>query len=128
VKSWSTKRLEKKVTRAISLEKKMNNQLQNGALLAKYILVLLFFISLNYTLNWLQTFNFVQYCPWWTLIPTPDFRTFFILVLGFGFFNLTSNWPLNFQIFSISPLILTNWVLRVRHLFQNGHWQRISSI
>jgi hypothetical protein len=37
---------------------------QNGALLVKFILVLRVMISLNYTPECLQTFNFVQYFPW----------------------------------------------------------------
>jgi hypothetical protein len=36
---------------------------QNGAILIKFILIPRFIISLNYTPDWFQTFNFVQFCP-----------------------------------------------------------------
>jgi hypothetical protein len=57
--------------------------------------------------------NELQFQPW---ISTP-FR-FWSLVLNLC--NLTSNWPLNFQISSIPSLISADWVPRVRCLLQNG--------
>jgi len=67
---------------------------QNGAILVKFILVLWFMIFINYTLDWLQTFKFVQFCPSRTPISAPNFSVFFILVLDL--YNLTLNWLLNF--------------------------------
>jgi hypothetical protein len=66
------------------MKKKMNSN-QNGAVLVKFNLVHWFVISLNYTTDWLQTFNFVQFCPCRTLMLALDFNAFFILVLGLWF-------------------------------------------
>ena len=126
VERLSIKCFKKEVTRAASLEKKMNIQPQNDVVLAKCILSLWFLMSLNYTPDWLQTFNFVQFYPWQTSISAPDSSAFFILVLVLDLCNLTLNWPLNFQFSSISPIISINWVPIVCRLVQNGHWLRIS--
>jgi hypothetical protein len=58
---------------------------QKDVILVKFILIIWFMISLNYTLDWLQTFNFVQFCPWRTSILAPDFNVFFKIVFGLGF-------------------------------------------
>jgi hypothetical protein len=39
----------------------------------------------NYTPDWFQTFNFVQFYPWQTSIQALDISVFFPLILNFGF-------------------------------------------
>jgi hypothetical protein len=71
------------------LKKKMNNQPQNSGVLVKFILVIQFLISLNYTLDWLKLsilFNFapdkLQFQPW--ILVSSSFWSF---VLDFFQFN-----------------------------------------
>jgi hypothetical protein len=53
------------------------NSNQNGAVLVKFNLVIRLVISLNYTPDWLQTFNVMQFVH--------VFRCLFILVLALRF-------------------------------------------
>jgi len=73
------------------LKKKMNIQPQNGVVLVKFILILQFFISLNYTPDWLKNFEFCSILPLKNFNFSTRFQRLFILVLGFRFFNLTPN-------------------------------------
>jgi hypothetical protein len=126
---WSIKHLKKKATRVVSLEKKMNSQPQNDIVLVKFhFSPLIFFISLNSTPDWIQTFSFVQFFPWRTSISAPNFSVFSYQFLVLDLYNLTLNWLLNFQLSLISPLISINWVPIVRRLLQNGIWLWISLI
>jgi hypothetical protein len=109
------------------MKKKMNNN-QNNVVLVKFNLILWFVIFLNYTPDWLQIFNFVQFCPYQTSTSPLKFDTFFFLSLVSDLCNLTLNWPLNSQFSSISPLISINWVPKIRHILQNSHWLWISLI
>jgi len=101
------------------MKKKMNNN-QNNIVLVKFNLILWFVIFLNYTPDWLQIFNFVQFCPYQTSTSPLKFDTVFFLFWSFvsDLCNLTINRPLNSQFSSIS----INWVPRIRHILQNSHW------
>ena len=122
---WSIKRLGKEVIQAASLEKKMNSQLQNGAILAKWChfgkMCNSYSTSDASQLHlWLASnFQFRSISP----LTNFNFNPRFQRLLYFGpwsqfFFNLTPNWLLKFQISSISPLISINWVPRVWLLLQ----------
>jgi len=97
---------------------------RNLTILIKFNLALWFFISLNYTLDWFQTFNFMQFHPWKTSISTLDFSLFFTLVLGFRFIQVDSQVTIKLYIFfnfipdfnqlgSYSSVSFTNWSLVV---------------
>ena len=75
-----------------------------------------FVISLNYITDWLQTFNFMQFYPCRTLMSPRILAPFSFWSLVSNLCNLTLNRLLNFQFSSISPMISTNWVPRVRCL------------
>jgi hypothetical protein len=72
---------------------------QNGAILVKFSLVLRFMIFINYTLDWLQTFKFVQFYPSRTPISAPNFSAFFILVFGLGFIQFDPQLTIQLSIF-----------------------------
>jgi len=106
---------------------------QNGAILVKFILVLRFMIFINYTLDWLQTFKFVQFYPSRTAISAPNFSTFFILVFGLGFiqfdpqltiqlpifFNFTSDFN---QLSSLSSTSFSKWSLAINFFNLALNW------
>jgi hypothetical protein len=106
---------------------------QNGAILVKFILVLRFMIFINYTLDWLQTFKFVQFYPSRTPISAPNFSAFFILVFGLGFiqfdpqltiqlsifFNFTSDFN---QLSSLSSTSFSKWSLAVNFFNLALNW------
>jgi hypothetical protein len=77
VKQRGIKCLQKEAIRAASLKKKMNNHLSNDAVFANYALVLRFVFISNYTPDWLQTFNFVQFYPLTNFISSPIFERLF---------------------------------------------------
>jgi hypothetical protein len=106
---------------------------QNGAILVKFSLVLRFMIFINYTLDWLQTFKFVQFYPSRTPISAPNFSAFFILVFGLGFiqfdpqltiqlsifFNFTSDFN---QLSSLSSTSFSKWSLAVNFFNLALNW------
>jgi hypothetical protein len=84
------------------------NSNQNRVVLVKFNLVIRFVISLNYTLDWFQTFNFVQFFPVKLQYqPRILVSFFFKLVISFGFMQIDPQLPLNFQ---FHP-----WFLSIEH-------------
>jgi len=95
VARWSIKCFEKKATRVVFSGKMWRRRwiVTKMTFLVKFILALRFMISLSYSPNWVQTFNFfpnvLQSYPWISV-------SFLFWSLVLDLYKLTLNWQLNF--------------------------------